>query len=73
MSRQAYTGLSLALLLAVAALFFLVSCSGSSSSAALATVRVSLSDPATCAAPHGPFSHVYVIVTDPPERDCACR
>ena len=30
----------------------------------MATVRVSLSDPATCLAPQGPFSHIYVTVTD---------
>jgi hypothetical protein len=28
------------------------------------TVSVMLSDPATCATPNGPFSHVYVTVTD---------
>jgi len=29
-----------------------------------ATVQVGLSDPATCSAPQGPFSHVYITVTD---------
>jgi hypothetical protein len=30
----------------------------------MATVQVSLSDPATCSAPQGSFSHVYVTVSD---------
>jgi hypothetical protein len=29
-----------------------------------ATVKTMISDPATCAAPQGPFSHIYVTVTD---------
>ncbi len=45
----------------VAAAIFLISCGGSSQPA---TVNVSLSDPATCAAPQGPFRHIYVTVTD---------
>ena len=51
-------------LLLLAAALFLVSCSSSSSSQKLATVRVSLSDPTTCSAPQGPFSHIYVTVSD---------
>jgi hypothetical protein len=43
---------------------FFISCGGSSSSAKLATVRVSVSDPTTCAAPQGSFSHIYVTVSD---------
>jgi len=39
----------------------LVSCSGNSS---VGTVTTTLSDPATCASPQGPFTHVYVTVTD---------
>ena len=55
----------LVLLLLIAAATFLLSCGGSSSnSMQMATVQVSLSDPATCSAPQGPFSHVYVTVTD---------
>ena len=44
----------------------LIGCSGSNSNnpMQMATVQVSLSDPATCSAPQGPFSHVYVTVTD---------
>ncbi|MHB8218376.1 MAG: DUF4382 domain-containing protein [Candidatus Sulfotelmatobacter sp.] len=29
-----------------------------------ATVNVAISDPATCSAPQGPFSHIYVTITD---------
>src|SRR5712692_5082726 len=45
----------------VAAAIFLISCGGSSQPA---TVNVTLSDPATCAAPQGPFRHIYVTVAD---------
>ena len=41
--------------------------SGTSSSpttAAMANASVVLSDPATCMAPNGPFTHVYVTITD---------
>jgi hypothetical protein len=50
----------------LAALAFLAACNGtsSSSSGSNAMVSVSLSDPATCGAPNGPFSHIYVTVTD---------
>jgi hypothetical protein len=33
-------------------------------SGSLATVSIKLSDPATCMAPNGPFSHVYVTISD---------
>jgi hypothetical protein len=54
------------LLLLAALGVLLVSCSGNSTSSTtqMATVRVSLSDPATCLSPQGPFSHIYVTVTD---------
>jgi Domain of unknown function (DUF4382) len=54
------------LLLPLASLtVFLVSCSSNSNnSMQMATVQVSLSDPATCSAPQGSFSHIYVTVTD---------
>jgi hypothetical protein len=63
MRWQALLGFTLAIL---AAAIFLMSCGGSSQSATAqpATVKVSLSDPATCAAPQGPFRHIYVTVTD---------
>lgn len=43
-----------------------VSCSDSSSKPASTTgmATVSISDPATCASPSGPFAHVYVTITD---------
>lgn len=40
------------------------SSSGSPSSLGMATVNTQLSDPATCTAPSGAFSHVYVTITD---------
>ena len=42
---------------------FLVGCGGSSTTQ-MATVNVSVSDPPTCAAPKGPYAHVYVTITD---------
>jgi hypothetical protein len=44
----------------------LISCSSSSPkpTSGLATANVVVSDPATCQAPSGPFSHVYVTITD---------
>lgn len=54
-------------LIAVAALI-VVACSststGSSGSSGMATVSVMVSDPATCQSPDGPYSHVYVTITD---------
>jgi hypothetical protein len=58
----------------VAAGILLLSCGGGSStsgssntafgSGGSAMVSLSLSDPSTCSGPQGPFSHVYVTVTD---------
>jgi hypothetical protein len=48
----------------------LIAACGSSSNttsnpaASMANVNVSLSDPATCAAPDGPYSHVYITISD---------
>jgi hypothetical protein len=51
--------------LLVAALVIAACNSGSISTASgMGTVTVMLSDPATCQAPNGPFSHVYVTITD---------
>lgn len=47
-----------------AAAIFLMSCGGGTQLSQTAKVNVSLSDPATCAAPLGPFRHIYVTVTD---------
>jgi len=40
------------------------STTATSPSSALGTANVMLSDPATCAGPTGPFSHVYITITD---------
>jgi hypothetical protein len=51
----------------VATTIFLVNCSGGTNSdptSQSATVKVTVSDPATCGAPQGPFTHVYVTITD---------
>jgi hypothetical protein len=50
----------------VAALF-VAACSsmtGTLPASGMATVNTMISDPATCAAPDGPYSHVYVTITD---------
>jgi hypothetical protein len=49
------------------ACFIAVACGSSNSKQSghgTATVSTMLSDPATCAAPAGPYSHVYVTITD---------
>lgn len=51
----------LSLLLIVTIACFLAGCGSSSQPA---TVNLSLSDPATCASPQGPYRHVYVTITD---------
>jgi hypothetical protein len=56
-----------AVALACAGIAVLVSaaCGGSgSTTTSPATTTVTMSDPATCAGPNGPFSHVYVSVSD---------
>jgi Domain of unknown function (DUF4382) len=60
MRWQAPIGIALTI---IAAVIFLMSCGGGVKSQP-ATVNVSLSDPATCAAPQGAFRHIYVTVTD---------
>src|SRR5438477_8291244 len=45
----------------IAVAIFLLSCSGGSKPG---TVNTSISDPTTCAAPSGPYRHVYVTVSD---------
>lgn len=47
--------------------FFLIACgsgSSSGSTSGMGMATVSISDPATCAGPSGPFLHVYVTVVD---------
>ena len=66
-SRRIQTFLVLASLLALTGVTgIIVACSSGSSTAAsgMSQVHVSLSDPATCAAPDGPYSAVWVTVTD---------
>jgi len=58
MRLRIYIGLLLAI---VALAIFLMSCSGGSKPG---TVNTSISDPPTCAAPQGPYRHVYVTVND---------
>src|SRR6266404_1224963 len=51
----------------VAIVLVLVGCSGggsSSPSSPTGFVNTSVSDPPTCSAPSGPYSHVFVTVTD---------
>jgi uncharacterized protein DUF4382 len=55
---------SLTLLVSLATAIFLASCSNGSHSTMATAVNVHISDPATCSAPHGQFSHVYVTITD---------
>ena len=51
-----------------AAAFLLQGCGdsmvSSNTASGMSTVSVKLSDPATCMAPNGPFSHVYVTISD---------
>jgi uncharacterized protein DUF4382 len=64
MSRVALISV-VAIVFAVA--LFLSGCSSSShsmSSTAPATVNLTVSDPATCSGPQGPFSHIFVTITD---------
>jgi len=47
-------------------LLSLIACGGGNKtqSTSMATVDVSLSDPSTCTAPQGPYTHIYVTITD---------
>jgi Domain of unknown function (DUF4382) len=60
--RPSISALAPALVASIASFF--VSCSSSSNSTKMATVQLGISDPAPCSTPPGPFSHVYVTVTD---------
>ncbi len=61
MSRRSWALIFLAALIGVA---ILLACGTSSNSSKLATTTVTLSDPATCSAPNGPYDHIYVTVMD---------
>lgn len=55
----------LLLLTALATAVFLTACgNGTKSTMTAGTVNVQISDPPTCAAPQGEFSHVFVTITD---------
>lgn len=62
------TALSLLALPALVSMTVLVACSGggnnNSSGSTTGSVTTTLSDPSTCTAPQGPYSHVYVTVAD---------
>src|SRR5579864_597785 len=66
MSRRALIcAIAPALMIAIA--FVLSSCSGGSrpiTSTTPAKINVAVSDPATCSGPQGPFSHIFVTITD---------
>lgn len=51
-------------LLIVSAMLIACSSTEGSATSGTSTVNVMVSDPATCAAPNGPFSHVWVTITD---------
>src|SRR3954466_51448 len=54
--------------LALAALILLVACSGGANSTAktsnTGSVTTTISDPSTCTAPQGPYSHIFLTVAD---------
>jgi len=50
--------------LAVSLTFFFACSTGKPAANSSAMVNVRLSDPATCSGPQGPFSHIYVTITD---------
>jgi len=60
------TRLSAAVCLSALLILSFVGCGGGNQqqTTSMSTVKVSLSDPATCSAPQGPFTHVYVTVSD---------
>ncbi|HEY6309143.1 MAG TPA: DUF4382 domain-containing protein [Candidatus Angelobacter sp.] len=63
MRRTFYVSVVLA---SVAGALFLLSCGSGTNTTMMnaTTVNVSISDPATCGAPSGQFSHVFVTITD---------
>ncbi len=65
-SLRPYFQLLVALCLLLVAALFVAACSmnGTVTTSGMAEVKVTLSDPATCIAPNGPFSAVYVTISD---------
>src|SRR5262249_39554473 len=64
MRSKLFIALGLVVCLAIA--IYVAGCGSGSGSTAMqaATVNVTVSDPATCAAPQGQFSHIFVTITD---------
>jgi len=68
--KTAWSGLLFSSFLAIcclsAAALFVAACGDmtTTSGSGMATVTTMISDPATCAAPDGPYAHVYVTITD---------
>src|SRR5215467_6285316 len=56
----------LAIALVAGGIFFIASCGSSNSNMnpSMATVNVTVSDPATCSGPQGSISHIFVTITD---------
>jgi len=66
MSRRAQM-CAIALVMVIGIAFVLSSCSGGShsmTSTMPAKINLAVSDPATCSGPQGPFSHIFVTITD---------
>ncbi len=61
MSSRSWALIFIVALISVA---ILIACGSSGSSSKLTTTTVTLSDPATCQAPMGPYDHIYVTVLD---------
>lgn len=67
--RNTTSGVWLCAALGIGGVLYSAACGGSSAppsstSAQPATTNITMSDPATCAGPSGPYSHVYVTVKD---------
>lgn len=56
--------LAMACLVAITGIVVACSSNSGTTTSGMAQVNVVLSDPATCAAPDGPYSHVWVTITD---------
>jgi uncharacterized protein DUF4382 len=62
--RHVAISCTLVVTLAVSLTFFFACSTGKPAANSSAMVNVRLSDPATCSGPQGPFSHIYVTITD---------
>lgn len=69
MTRKTTWALSLLLALEAGVTLVSIACGGAVATVAkLTTTNLTMSDPATCAGPTGPFSHMYVTVKDVEHR-----